>query len=69
MVDDVVCIELLITGPLLAIWSRQNVPMDMGHRIVEIKGLVLIAGDKINHQLVHEIRHVLLVLECDLLAV
>ena len=43
--------------------------MNMGHWIVEIKRLVLVAGNEIHRQFLHQIRHILLVLQLYLLAV
>ena len=43
--------------------------MDMRHRIVEIKRFILIAGNKIHDQLVHQVRHILLVLQFHLFSV
>jgi len=43
--------------------------MDMGHRIVEEKRLILISGDKVRRQPVQQVGHILLVLQFHLFAV
>ncbi len=43
--------------------------MDVGHGVVEIEGFVLISRDKIHDFLMHQIGHVLLVLELHLLPI
>ena len=69
MVNNVIRVQLLSSGPLFAVGGWKDVPVDMRHRIVEIKRLILIAGDKIHRQLVHQVRHILLILQLYLLAI
>ena len=56
---DVVGIELVLGRPRLAVGRAHDRAVDVRHRIVEEERLVLVPGDEVHDELVHDVGQVL----------
>src|SRR5262249_35118348 len=68
-VFDIVSIELVRVGAVLALGSAHNGAVDVRHGVIEEEGLVFVLCDELDDEVVHDVGQVLLFRQVLLLAI